>query len=71
MKTIDKDGVVTWRNPSGDIHREGSPAMIEPSGMAAHFTNGEGHSLSLPREIESSSWHDFEYRRWPPLQFVT
>jgi len=46
-----KDGAYHVRNSSGQLHREGGPAVIYPDGMQEWYRNGQYHRDDGPAVI--------------------
>lgn len=45
---IDEDGTRRWRNDSGQLHREGGPAVEHPDGSRFWWRNGKLHREDGP-----------------------
>ena len=42
--TIDERGIITWRLPNGNFHREDGPAIEHNSGYKGWWINGKMYS---------------------------
>ena len=56
---VSNDGVKTYRNSEGFLHREDGPAYINPNGYKAWWLNGQRHREDGPAVIMKNG-----YRAW-------
>jgi hypothetical protein len=54
--TIDENGVQRWFNKEGQLHREDSPAIIQPDGAEYWYLNGEYHREDGPAYIHKNGF---------------
>jgi hypothetical protein len=59
--SVESDGVTTWRNADGALHRLDGPAAVGPTGYTAWWLDGLRHRLDGPavtREDDGyNSWY--------------
>ncbi len=52
--TIGLDGVIEWRDGSGEPHRDGGPARVLPSGREEWFRHGRLHREDGPAVVHAN-----------------
>jgi hypothetical protein len=52
------NGIKSWKNSEGYLHREGGPAVIHPSGRQEWWYNGMRHNSKGPAILCS------DYSKW-------
>jgi hypothetical protein len=55
VRTVDKDGIVEWKLPNGNLHREDGPAYEWPDGYQAWYVKGKLHREDGPAIVNGDT----------------